>query len=52
MASALQTLLTQPELRETMGAAARRRALERFSISHQVDALLAIWSGVLEKGGG
>jgi glycosyltransferase involved in cell wall biosynthesis len=52
MASALQALLTQPELRETMGAHARRRAVERFSIGHQVDALLAVWSAVLETARG
>ena len=52
MATALQTLLTQPELRETMGARARERVVELFSIRHQVDALLGVWNGVLEKGRG
>ncbi|HZA50085.1 MAG TPA: glycosyltransferase family 4 protein [Myxococcaceae bacterium] len=52
MASALQTLLTQPETREAMGAKGRERVVEHFSVRHQVDALVALWSGVLEKGRG
>jgi len=44
LASALEAVLTQPRLRTKMGAAARRRIVERFSIRRQVDQLLDLWS--------
>ena len=43
---------SKPELREAMGAKARGRVEEHFSVRHQVDALVALWSGVLEQGRG
>jgi glycosyltransferase involved in cell wall biosynthesis len=46
-ADTLQSLLQDSARRSAMSAAARRRAVERFSLSRQVDALLALWSGVL-----
>ncbi len=47
LAAALQALLQNPVLRATMGIAARQRAVERFSLPRQVEALLALWSEVL-----
>jgi glycosyltransferase involved in cell wall biosynthesis len=47
LADALETLLTDPSCRVTMGAAARQRAVEKFSLTRQVDALLGLWSEVL-----
>jgi glycosyltransferase involved in cell wall biosynthesis len=44
---ALQHLLEDPDQRARMGIAARRRAVEHFSLARQVDALLALWREVL-----
>ena len=46
-ADALQSLLLDSARRARMGALARQRALERFSLSRQVDALLDLWSEIL-----
>ncbi len=46
-AAALEQLLRDPELRVKLGAAARRRAEEKFSVRHQVDSLLTLWAEVL-----
>ena len=43
LADGLERLLRDPALRRQMGAAARVRALERFSLARQVDSLLAVW---------
>jgi glycosyltransferase involved in cell wall biosynthesis len=43
-AEAVERLLKDPALRRAMGAAARRRAEDRFSVTRQVDRLLALWS--------
>ena len=43
LAGGLERLLRDADLRERMGAAARVRALERFSVARQVDSLLAVW---------
>jgi glycosyltransferase involved in cell wall biosynthesis len=45
--SALEQLLRDRERRTRMGESARRRAVEKFSVSHQVDQLLALWSELL-----
>jgi colanic acid/amylovoran biosynthesis glycosyltransferase len=50
LAEALERLLRDPELRARLGAAARRRAEERFSVVHQVNRLLALWTEVLRRG--
>ena len=47
-AESLQSLLQDSTRRNAMGAVARQRAVERFSLERQVDALLALWSEVLE----
>ncbi len=44
LATALERLLRDPDLAVRMGAAARRRAEERFSVRRQVDRLLRLWS--------
>ena len=48
LADALERLLVDPALRERLGAAARRRAEERFSVALHVDRLLQVWQGVLD----
>ena len=48
LADALERLLRDGDLRARLGAAARRRAEERFSRARQVDRLIALWSVVLE----
>ena len=48
--SALERLLRDERLRKRMGEAARQRAVEKFSVRHQVDQLFALWSGVLNGG--
>lgn len=48
-ADGLVRLFGDPALRWAMGAAARRRAEERFSVRLQVDRLLALWSDVLSR---
>jgi glycosyltransferase involved in cell wall biosynthesis len=46
-ALALEKVLGDAGLRERMGAAARRRAVERFSVVQATEALLALWREVL-----
>jgi hypothetical protein len=46
-AAALERLLRDEGLRLRLGSAARHRAEQRFSVKHQVDQLLALWSEVL-----
>jgi len=43
LADALERLLKNPRWAAEMGAAARRRVEERFSVKLQVDRLLALW---------
>ena len=47
---ALERLLRDAELRRRLGSAARRRAQEKFSVRHQADSLLALWSEALADG--
>jgi glycosyltransferase involved in cell wall biosynthesis len=47
MSAALAHLLSEPRLREQMGSAARARATSHFSLQHQVDQLLELWSGIV-----
>ncbi len=54
MADALGYLLRHPAEARSMGAAARRRALARFSVQHQVETLLRVWessSSVMAEAG-
>jgi glycosyltransferase involved in cell wall biosynthesis len=46
-AGAVRTLLQDPLRRAAMGSAARRRVAESFSLTGQVDQLLALWGEVL-----
>jgi len=48
LADALAALLGDPERRAEMGRAARRRALERYSVRHQVDRLIEVWTRAIE----
>jgi colanic acid/amylovoran biosynthesis glycosyltransferase len=50
-AEALQLLLQNPEMRRRLGSAARERAEQEFSVTRQVDCLLALWTRVLNGGG-
>ena len=45
LADRLALLLDDADLRAAMGAAARRRAERRFTLTRQVDQLLSLWSG-------
>lgn len=47
LAVALERLLRDPETAARMGAAARRRAEEHFSVRRQVDQLSEVWAGVV-----
>lgn len=49
LAAALERLLRDPELARRLGAAARRRAEERFSVARQVDRLLALWAELVPE---
>jgi hypothetical protein len=46
-ANALEKLLGDSALRTRMGAAARERAKEKFSVVKQVDSLIGLWGRVL-----
>ena len=46
-ASALERMLGDAALRERMSSATRQRAVEKFSVARQVEALLALWENVL-----
>lgn len=48
LAAALESLLADPERRERMGAAARADARARFSLAHQLDAYLRLYSAAAE----
>jgi glycosyltransferase involved in cell wall biosynthesis len=47
LAAALERLLGDPGLRSRMSREARRVAVEKFSLSAQVDQLLALWTSIL-----
>ena len=47
LASALERILGDTSLQRGMGEAARRLAVKRFSVTRQVDSLLALWTLVL-----
>ena len=49
LADSLQRLLEDNELARRMGAAARRRAEECFSVTRQVNCLRAFWAEVLQS---
>ncbi len=44
LAAALGQLLRDPVRRQRFGSAARQRAVERFSVTHQVDRLVEVWN--------
>jgi glycosyltransferase involved in cell wall biosynthesis len=48
-AAALEQLLINPQLRNQLGAAARKRAERLFSVEAQVDRLLGLWSEILNR---
>ena len=50
VAEALERLLRDPALAARLGAAARRRAEQRFSVVRQVDRLVALWTDLLGNG--
>jgi len=50
-ADALERLLQNPEMRWRLGASARKRAEQEFSLTRQVDCLLALWTRILNGGG-
>lgn len=52
LAGALERLLLDEPLRIRLGDAARRRVVETFSVVHQVDELLGLWSEILAVPGG
>jgi colanic acid/amylovoran biosynthesis glycosyltransferase len=47
LASALERLLVDSDLRKRFGAAARKRAEAKFSVVNQVDQLIELWSHIL-----
>ncbi len=47
LAGALERLLRDPARAREMGDAARRRAIERFSVARQVSRLLELWTRIL-----
>jgi colanic acid/amylovoran biosynthesis glycosyltransferase len=49
LADALWQLLGDPRRAAQMGAAARARAVERFSVRRQVDRLLGLWAGLVRE---
>jgi glycosyltransferase involved in cell wall biosynthesis len=49
MADAIDSLLRSPALRERLGAAARRRVSERFSIKANVDATERLYRELLDQ---
>jgi len=52
LATALERLIRDPETAASLGAAARRRAEERFSVREHVDRLLAFWTACSTVRGG
>ena len=51
LADALAKMLSDASWRARLGAAARRRAEENFSVRHQMDRLLGLWAEVLANSG-
>lgn len=51
LVGAFAQLLDSNTLWERMSSAARQQAIERHSVSHQVDALLQLWEQVLSQAG-
>jgi len=49
VAGAVSQILTDPEMTRQMSIAARKSALERFSVDVQVDRLLDVWNQVLHS---
>ncbi len=49
IAAHLGFLLKDADLRKRMGQAARRRAEKLFSLEHQVDQMLALWSEIVVR---
>jgi colanic acid/amylovoran biosynthesis glycosyltransferase len=49
VADRIERLLTDPALAARLGAAARDRVERDFSVTRQVDRLLAVWNGVLTE---
>lgn len=49
LANALTQMLKNPRRAAEMGQAGRRRVEEKFSLTLQVDRLIAMWQGLLEK---
>lgn len=49
LADALSSIVTQPAVGQELGRAARRRVVEKFSLSRQLDRLIALWQSILEK---
>ncbi len=49
LVTALERLLLDRSLRERMGQAARQKAETALSVTKQVDALLGLWSDILEE---
>jgi len=52
LAAALERLLCDPDLVARLGAAACRRVKERFSLTGQVNRLLALWAELVSVGAG
>jgi glycosyltransferase involved in cell wall biosynthesis len=50
LGSTLRRLLSDGDLRVRLGVAARRRAEDSFSVTRQVERLLALWTEVLATG--
>ena len=49
VADGVSRILASPDLTRSMQEAARDTALKRFSLGHQVDRLLEIWTNVLHR---
>ncbi len=49
LAEAIKVLLLNPEQARQMGLAARKKIEQRFSIQHQGDQLLLLWTDILNK---
>ncbi|MBI3848741.1 MAG: glycosyltransferase family 4 protein [Verrucomicrobia bacterium] len=50
LVATLERVLRDEQLRTRLGSAARARAEKKFSVKHQVDQLLALWSEILNGG--
>lgn len=49
LAAAIEMLLADRNYRRELGGAARQRAVQRYSVTRQVDSLLALWEKVLSE---